>query len=433
MGLPDEGELSRVRILVISNLYPPRVLGGYELSCQRMVNGLRGRGHEVRVLTSPVMTQPEPADQRDHVLRILDNIEYRAIMPPPGMPTFIHWLRSKASQPTNTAIVLEQIRRFRPDHVLLYNFVAIGGLAILNLLDRLQVPWTADLGDSVPKQLVEDLSDELIAHFDAPGIFSRGSYSIVSETLREEITAAGIDLGPRVEIIPRGVDRWDRARERPYLSDGVARFAVSASLHEFKGVGIVIDAAAELRARGVHNFTVDFFGGGDRAPFEQQAARLGVLDQLTFHGAVEHSRVMEGYLESDALVFPTWAREPGASVPLEAASVGCLPIISADCGPAESFVDGVHAIKVQRSTESVADAMQTVAEGRVDFESFARHGRSLAQGPLSLDNELSRLERLITGDSRDGWDASGVDDPAIDRHIIEHDDEAMRLTFTRTV
>src|SRR5487761_838342 len=41
-----------MRILAISNLYPPIFIGGYELCCHQAVDALRRRGHEARVLTS---------------------------------------------------------------------------------------------------------------------------------------------------------------------------------------------------------------------------------------------------------------------------------------------------------------------------------------------------------------------------------------------
>ena len=41
-----------MKILVISNFYPPFHIGGYEIGCQEAVEGLRLRGHPVKVLTS---------------------------------------------------------------------------------------------------------------------------------------------------------------------------------------------------------------------------------------------------------------------------------------------------------------------------------------------------------------------------------------------
>src|SRR5436190_19702842 len=41
-----------MRILVVSNLYPPHHQGGYELRCGQVVEGLRRRGHTVHVVAS---------------------------------------------------------------------------------------------------------------------------------------------------------------------------------------------------------------------------------------------------------------------------------------------------------------------------------------------------------------------------------------------
>jgi hypothetical protein len=41
-----------MRILVVTNLFSPEFLGGYELSCAQMVETLRTKGHSVRVVTS---------------------------------------------------------------------------------------------------------------------------------------------------------------------------------------------------------------------------------------------------------------------------------------------------------------------------------------------------------------------------------------------
>src|SRR5260370_36566624 len=50
----------RMKILVISNFYPPHYIGGYELGCRDVVEALKARGYEVRVLTSTYgVGQPE--------------------------------------------------------------------------------------------------------------------------------------------------------------------------------------------------------------------------------------------------------------------------------------------------------------------------------------------------------------------------------------
>src|SRR5690349_2407145 len=55
-----------MRILTVTNLYPPDVVGGYELGCAQMVAALGRRGHEVKVLTA---TAREPVPHSDQVWR----------------------------------------------------------------------------------------------------------------------------------------------------------------------------------------------------------------------------------------------------------------------------------------------------------------------------------------------------------------------------
>src|SRR4051794_26459047 len=55
-----------MKILVLSNLYPPDFIGGYEIACAQVVDALRRRGHDVHVLTTAPRT---PVDEVPHVRR----------------------------------------------------------------------------------------------------------------------------------------------------------------------------------------------------------------------------------------------------------------------------------------------------------------------------------------------------------------------------
>ena len=81
-----------MKILVISNLYPPDTVGGYELGCRQAVDALRALGHDVRVLTTVPRT---PVETPPHVFRSLkltdmwdyysDDCSARAIAPAEGV------------------------------------------------------------------------------------------------------------------------------------------------------------------------------------------------------------------------------------------------------------------------------------------------------------------------------------------------------------
>jgi len=55
-----------MRILALSNMYPPHHIGGYELSCRDVMDRLRARGHEITVLTTDMRISgvADPPDER---------------------------------------------------------------------------------------------------------------------------------------------------------------------------------------------------------------------------------------------------------------------------------------------------------------------------------------------------------------------------------
>ncbi|MDX6219036.1 MAG: glycogen synthase, partial [Frankiales bacterium] len=75
-----------MRVLVLSNLYPPNALGGYEMSCRDVVERWRAAGHDVVVLTTAetVRGTVEPAVPEPHVRRELRWWwhEHRFVRPP---------------------------------------------------------------------------------------------------------------------------------------------------------------------------------------------------------------------------------------------------------------------------------------------------------------------------------------------------------------
>ena len=52
MSTTDKATNMGLRICVVTNYYPPHFIGGYELGCRDIVEALKRRGHQVRVLTS---------------------------------------------------------------------------------------------------------------------------------------------------------------------------------------------------------------------------------------------------------------------------------------------------------------------------------------------------------------------------------------------
>src|SRR5262245_20966747 len=71
-----------MKVLIVTDHYPPYGTGGYETACEAVVEGLRRRGHEVRVLTS--VHGAGPHQRSDRVDRVLHRPQDSAFMPQLG-------------------------------------------------------------------------------------------------------------------------------------------------------------------------------------------------------------------------------------------------------------------------------------------------------------------------------------------------------------
>ena len=106
-----------MRILTVSNLYPPIVEGGYEARCAATVDGLR-REHEVRVLTSTRGRDGCPPDAS--VLRELPYL-------PQGMRSI---LRAPRASAVGMRVMRTAMEDFGPDLVMIWNGIGIPQAAL---------------------------------------------------------------------------------------------------------------------------------------------------------------------------------------------------------------------------------------------------------------------------------------------------------------
>jgi glycosyltransferase involved in cell wall biosynthesis len=116
--------------------------------------------------------------------------------------------------------------------------------------------------------------------------------------------------------------------------------------------------------------------------------------------------------EYDAFLFPTQTREPFGFAPIEAAACGLVPIITRNAGVAERLIDGVHALKVDRTPISLAGAMRRLLTGEIDAAEMGRRAGRLVRNDLSLSRCLDQIERFLRGVAT-GWEQSNVDDPRL--------------------
>ncbi len=392
-----------MKILVLSNLYPPDIIGGYELGCKQVVDALRAKGHDARVLTIAPRT---PVPVEPHVLRSLKLSEVwnsnRYVLDKSHDVTR-RLLEAEATgvNAYNVHALTKTIEDFKPDVAYVWMIVGIGGLGLMGTLQHLQVPWLWHLMDDVPVQLcrtrgqvVEPLLKEVNRQLD-------GQYLACSRQLVDEIESLGVKLQPNVEVVPNWVvGDAPVAKSSFYRPGDTLRVLAAGQIAQHKGIDILIESVAEVRDRGYENIAVDIYGNVEDQFFPTLVRRLGVDDLVTFRGSKPQGELARLFPLYDLFAFPTWHREPFAFAPLEASWRGCVPLMSQLSGNAEWAVHGVHALKADRNPKAFADSFVSVLDGTTDLGPVSRRAAAVIGRDFHLDAQVPKIERALAAVAR---------------------------------
>lgn len=386
-----------MKVLAVTNLYPPEFLGGYELACAQMVSALRSAGHEVVVVTSvPVgaIDLHEPGLSRVLELPpIYDGAQMQSVSTETRQYFHLHSCTVNAA---NVRALGATIEEFRPDVAYLWNVLGIGGLAVLGLLDHQGVPWVWHLADATPRELCgfgttgPEVAREL-------GRVFPGRYIVCSSHVLGEIRAAGVELGGRVDVIPNWVYGSAPPPRSEFFGGGELRIlTASGTLVEAKGTHILIEAAARLRDHGFANFTIDIYGQENDPRFRGLVHRHDVAGLVRLMGPRSHEEMIELYHGYDVFAFPTWTREPTAFAPLEAASAGCVPLFTHDCGNAEWMIDEVDCLKAPRTADAFAHRLAQILVGDVDVAAIGRRAQAVVWREFHISAAAAQVEAILT-------------------------------------
>jgi glycosyltransferase involved in cell wall biosynthesis len=339
-----------MKILVISNLYPPHYIGGYELRCQVVVEALRAKGHEVEVLTSNHgITADAPPLNETGVER---SLRVHGFFGHPWLG--IRQLRGLEFH--NNRRLREAIARVRPDVVHVWNLGGISKSLTLTL-QKLNIPTVYDISDHwIARSLVGDVwlrwwnqQDPPLTHraqrtvWNALGRRPRWQQEaptnplrhiefqriyFCSAALRSISEGKGYKVGHGAVIhCPVDIERF-HGTPRP-ASEPLRKLLYVGRLSEDKGALTALKAMARLRDKfaGV----LHLYGRGD-ADYEAKLRNFAESERLNveFHSA-KAAEMPDVYRQHDALIFTSEWEEPFALTPLEAMASG-LPVIGTTTG-----------------------------------------------------------------------------------------------------
>jgi len=398
-----------MKILVLSYLYPPDIIGGYELGCKQAVDGLREQGHEVHVLTSTPRT---PVRAEPHVFRRfhLTDVWYNAKRTQSHPAVNQVWeVDAKWFSSHNIHFLIHEIESFQPEVVYVWMLEGVGGLGLIGCLEYLKIPWVWHLMDEVPALLCSN-NWKIVPKL--AQVFNRlisGHYYVCSHAMQRRMAAKGLVLAGDVELVPNWVvgDR-PPARTHFYRS-GCLKIVSAGRVTRDKGIDLLVDAAIVLRNRGITDFQIDVYGPIVDGSIPELARQQGLGDLVRFVGTRSQDELASLFTDYDLFAFPTEDREPFGFAPLEAAARGCVPLISEICGIAEWLVHGVHCFKTRRRAESFADFFAEVISGKMVLAAIGRRVQAVVWRDFHLNSVLPAIERglkLASESSREGAGSS---------------------------
>jgi colanic acid/amylovoran biosynthesis glycosyltransferase len=224
----------------------------------------------------------------------------------------------------------------------------------------------------------------------------------ISEYNRDFLRAHGVSVGTPIHVVHCGVEPATyRYRPRRDPAGRELRALCVASLQEYKGHRVLLQALAGAGDQ-LGRLHFDLVGGGpDRAELEQLAQELGVSSRVRFHGSLPEPAVAELLEAADLFVLPSIVARNGQReglpvVLIEALAAGVPVVATRLSGVPELILDGETGLLAEPGDpESLARSIEAVLEDPLAARTRAEAGRNLVQREFNIDSSGATLGRLF--------------------------------------
>jgi glycosyltransferase involved in cell wall biosynthesis len=392
-----------VRILVVSNIYPPVAFGGYEVECSGVVERL-ARSHEVCVLTSST-DRSVPADGVRRELAFLSADKRGALQAPAASARAVASARrALAWQPeliycwNGSSIPQAALRVFADSGIPLAFRVCehwFGGLFVRDQFLRELLParrhsaraaWSLGCRAFNAARLQLD-----------PLAPVRAAISWNAEALEQMVPTPSF-VEPVLErvghSVPRYGDLYDEIVRAPAPDPEIVFLG---RVTPYKGLKVAIEALAELHV-DVPAARLVVLGPEDQrhgAELRGLADRLGVGGLVRWEGQVSPEDAAAALARAHALIVPSTWDEPFPLVTIEGA-LARVPLVASDVGGiSEGMADEEHALLFARGDAlGAAAALRRVLGESEQTEARVRRAYARAQD-FRIGPYLDAQERFV--------------------------------------
>ena len=396
-----------MKICLISNLYPPNVLGGAEVSVKKVSEELVKKGHEVIVITTPFsendvetingvkIYQVKPLN----IYHIYDHLNQSMLIKP-------LWHIIDLWNPYDERIIKNILKTEKPDIVHIHNFKGVS-LSSFSPAKSLGIPLVFTAHDyslicmranllnssgeicqnpsalckiynQVQKHLAKNKVDLLISP---------------SQFVINKLKSNGLFKDVKSKKIPLGIELDNKEKfEKNYSTTNILYVG---NLGEHKGVHVLLNAFKKINNI---NIRLDIVGKG------LCSEKLKLMSQndnrIKFHDFLEGKELLKMYLHSNLTVVPSIWYDNSPMVIYESFSYGTPVIGSKIGGIPELIEDGFNGYlfeagnvnELQQLLETLIDSPETLEKlEQGTYESVQRY--TMEKHIKQLEKEYQKLAK----------------------------------------
>ncbi|MFO0773249.1 MAG: glycosyltransferase family 4 protein [Nitrospiraceae bacterium] len=428
-----------LKVLMVSNLYPPHYRGGYEVRCAQVAEAMVQAGHDIRVLTTVFGLPLSPAGKFQPLKEVINGVSvdrrlHNYAFGPQDPTRPYHW--QQAQRELSDARYFQQLlREFKPDVVNWWNMNGIS-MTLLPLpavagvpdVHWIEYPWMVDeygmhgekvlpfwnsvwdgvWGPKIARPLFRWMGRRLEAQAQREGLPTRAfpnrptHISFVSEYLRGLYREGGLEF-PSSGVLFGGVPvepfyaPIDPNREQATN----LRVLYAGQLTRDRGLHVAIEAIGTLPKALQQRITLTVAGPiaeayqAYYAEMVKLVEALGLTERVQFLGKVSHEQIAATYKQHDLLLFMSMREEGLPLVMVEAMLAGCAVVTTGSGGAVEIAQLAQLPLVEKGNAAAVSALLSTYVQDRSQLMKVAKRGQEIALQELSLPRMMERWQRLL--------------------------------------
>ncbi len=407
-----------MRVLFITNYYPPYEVGGYEQLCRDVAIRLAERGHEAQILTSNrgINKYSQVGETNVHrVLHLQPNFKSQIS---PALQFFLMRCRVEVH---NRGCLRALAEQFVPDVIFIWNLqriprtIALEAESMPNVAvaywlagyspaepDEFLLYWTKPTPRSVRgviKSLLRKLAMHIMRSEGKPLRPKMRNIAVVSEYMRCKGITDGT-LPVHTQVIYNGVEIEQFLRPVCTEVRGPLRLLQAGRVSEDKGVHTAIEAVGHLahtyQALDVH---LDVVGSGPAAylaHLQQLISQYDIGDKVTLLGWVPRADMAKLMAKCHVLLLPSIHPEAFARVVLEAMASGLAVIGTPTGGTGELLQHESTGLTFSPGdSQDLAKQIQRLLSDPSLRQRLAAEGQRMILERFTLEHMVGNIERFL--------------------------------------